>query len=553
MHRNTFIKDKKYRWFTLVELIVVITILTILGTIGFISTQGHISSARDSIRLTNVADINSAFQLYFIKHGTLPMPDSPTTVSASWVITRYQWYLSSTIAHTIGLSSEGWKDPLDKGYYVYTTNGNQSKYQIWAYLEDASYLSFVNVTYANANYTNRYMKTLGDNVWILTLADNSPVTWSGIDMLTTNSGTYYKMIFPGKNTVVSGTWMGIYSESILFTKNNFKSLGIKSGNLNIFLENQSDFTPNKTISDVKKLGLNTVNVPIQITISSTSSSTFSIDATSKANAITLIKELNNIGVSVLLEPYPVINNWNASETSWAPADMTAFFSNWKGVVLNDLVNTIAIPYHTYGIYIASNFVLMETTANANDWINTVSYVKGLWYQWKVIYRTNWWYDATWDTGVGSTTAAYSAKLANPLFAAPDIIAIAAYFELTATGAPLVPTVQNVKDALLSTATWWRGQNVYQEVKNFYDTWHKPIFFGELGIPSRENALNAPWNPTVSSIESQLAQANGFQGYIETFSWKDWFKGLSIFVVADDSSPYTPINKLAEPIIQNYNP
>ncbi len=171
--------------------------------------------------------------------------------------------------------------------------------------------------------------------------------------------------------------MGIYSESILFAKNNFKSLGMKSGNLNIFLENQPSFTPSKTISDVKKLGLNTVNVPVQITISSATSSTFTIDATSKANAITLIKELNNIGVSVLLEPYPVINNGNVSETSWAPTDMTAFFSNWKGVVLSDLVNTIAIPYHTYGIYIASNFVQMETTANANNWISTVNYVKDL--------------------------------------------------------------------------------------------------------------------------------------------------------------------------------
>lgn len=102
--------------------------------------------------------------------------------------------------------------------------------------------------------------------------------------------------------------MGIYSESILFEKNNFKSLGIKSGNLNIFLENQPSFTPTKTISDVKKLRLNTVNVPVQITIPSVTSSTFTINATSKANAIALIKELNNIGVSVLLEPYPVINN-----------------------------------------------------------------------------------------------------------------------------------------------------------------------------------------------------------------------------------------------------
>jgi prepilin-type N-terminal cleavage/methylation domain-containing protein len=44
--------------FTLVELIVVVTILAILATIAFLSFQGYSSSARDSLRLSDLKNIS---------------------------------------------------------------------------------------------------------------------------------------------------------------------------------------------------------------------------------------------------------------------------------------------------------------------------------------------------------------------------------------------------------------------------------------------------------------------------------------------------------------
>jgi prepilin-type N-terminal cleavage/methylation domain-containing protein len=49
--------------FTLVELIVVITILAILGTIAFISLQGYSSDARNSKRISDLGNIQSAITL----------------------------------------------------------------------------------------------------------------------------------------------------------------------------------------------------------------------------------------------------------------------------------------------------------------------------------------------------------------------------------------------------------------------------------------------------------------------------------------------------------
>lgn len=50
-------KATKFSGFTLVELIVVITILVILGTIAFTQLGGFSSNARDSDRITTIANI----------------------------------------------------------------------------------------------------------------------------------------------------------------------------------------------------------------------------------------------------------------------------------------------------------------------------------------------------------------------------------------------------------------------------------------------------------------------------------------------------------------
>lgn len=75
MKNSKFKKIKhNYLGFTLVELIVVITILVILGTIGFVQLGGFQSSARDSVRTSDMANLGKGLDIFQIKTGSYPVP-----------------------------------------------------------------------------------------------------------------------------------------------------------------------------------------------------------------------------------------------------------------------------------------------------------------------------------------------------------------------------------------------------------------------------------------------------------------------------------------------
>lgn len=69
--------------FTLVELLVVITILAILGTIGFIQIGGFAGSARDSSRISDIANITKSLDIFFVKNSQYPSPDNAFYVTYS--------------------------------------------------------------------------------------------------------------------------------------------------------------------------------------------------------------------------------------------------------------------------------------------------------------------------------------------------------------------------------------------------------------------------------------------------------------------------------------
>ena len=78
------IKNNNNLAFTLVELIVVIIILAILGTIAFISLQGYSASSRDSVRISDLASIKIALELFHLDAWKYPLPDDAETVTYQW-------------------------------------------------------------------------------------------------------------------------------------------------------------------------------------------------------------------------------------------------------------------------------------------------------------------------------------------------------------------------------------------------------------------------------------------------------------------------------------
>jgi len=132
-------KHKKYG-FTLVELIVVITILAILWTIAFINLQGYSSTARDSIRISDVKNIKTSLELFSLAWWKYPIADNSQDVTYSgWTIILWkQWTLWEAVKNNL------WEqllelptDPLYNTEYIYSTLEKGSKYEIMSMYEES--------------------------------------------------------------------------------------------------------------------------------------------------------------------------------------------------------------------------------------------------------------------------------------------------------------------------------------------------------------------------------------------------------------------------------
>lgn len=112
------------RWskgFTLAELIVVVTILSILSALGFLALSQHLSSARDSVRATDLANFEKGLEVYAISNGRYPLPlnsyDS-TGGTASSIVKRQ----GNMNGAAIGYTKTAPVDPLTKTQYVYAVS-----------------------------------------------------------------------------------------------------------------------------------------------------------------------------------------------------------------------------------------------------------------------------------------------------------------------------------------------------------------------------------------------------------------------------------------------
>jgi type II secretory pathway pseudopilin PulG len=179
--------------FTIVELIVVITILIILWTIAFISLQWYNKNARDSVRLSNIRDIETGLELILTKTWKLPDPDNKIIITSSGVLVWYQWTAGMNTQRIINIPKE-MKDPIDMTYYTYVINKNNNSYQLWYSLES----------------WQKTMKTVGADLWILTDITKTPIqeissiqtAWT-IDIQTTP--TTYMAYLNGETTI---EWSG---------------------------------------------------------------------------------------------------------------------------------------------------------------------------------------------------------------------------------------------------------------------------------------------------------------------------------------------------------
>lgn len=338
------------------------------------------------------------------------------------------------------------------------------------------------------------------------------------------------------------------SIATLYPKQANETVGLNKfigGNINIFSENYTYIN-----ESVSKLKLNMITVPLVVSIENETSSNPVVEEWALNRTKAYLTNLRDSGAinkytRLIFEPHPLISGGNVGETHYNPSDKAEFFEKWKNIIINGL--TQLSDFKFYGIYIGTNFELFDTgEENIPHWTKLSRDLRSLYKNHQLIYRTNWWITASWDEELKRK---YEEKVNNPIWDNVDIISIASYFELNEKA---IPTVDELyKDLTEGTSVFGRKQNVYAEVKKFYDTWKKPIMFGELGCPSKEFGAKSPWSNLTSNIDNQNVQANLIEAYNRVFIYKnddfnnDWFLGYSIFTLGSTASEFDVVDKEAQ--------
>lgn len=310
---------------------------------------------------------------------------------------------------------------------------------------------------------------------------------------------------------------------------------IKGGNVSAF----GDMDYNEIQNEGQALNLNTITVSLLVRCDSATSSTLTVTDNDWAKVKADVAALKQRGFKILIQPYPYIADGAIAEVDWNPSDTTTWFTNYSTILQQ--IAEYAQSENLYGMYVATNLVHLEQYED--KWVSIIQNVKKT-YSGKVFFRTNWWKTASWAP---ETVQAYQSTLNRKFWQYVDVIAIAAYFEVTDEQNPSSETLQK---ELHSTEIYNRKQDIVSEIKAFNDKWHKPIFFGELGLPPYSNAPSKPYDNQMdkTSKYSEVVQSNWFDAWYTVFSQYDWWLGYSIFEIGSNSS-YNPYGKMASSTIR----
>ncbi len=138
----------KNLWFTLVELIVTLIIIAILATIAFISLWEYPVKARDSVRKTDLKNIEKVLKIYQVRKWKLPTPDNiKATSSMTWWT---EWEFGTWVQLAVQSMSELPKDPVTWKHYTYLVKDDGTLFKVVANLE--SWLDHELWTFASTSW-----------------------------------------------------------------------------------------------------------------------------------------------------------------------------------------------------------------------------------------------------------------------------------------------------------------------------------------------------------------------------------------------------------------
>lgn len=150
MRHHTKKNNRRYRGFTLVELLVVISIISLLSSIVLTSVNNARAKARDARRLTDVKQIQTALELYYDTNGRYPI--ALAYVGGS---TDEEWsrLLQPALAPYLSVLPKEQSRGL---LYLYSSTNAGQKYGLMVSMEHPSNFHLVNNDGGRTNNNNHY-------------------------------------------------------------------------------------------------------------------------------------------------------------------------------------------------------------------------------------------------------------------------------------------------------------------------------------------------------------------------------------------------------------
>lgn len=127
--------NKNNFWFTIVELVVAMTILLVLTGMWFYSYTQNVVDARDSVRISDMASVNSQLKLYKKSRWAYPLPGNNFNINNGSRLVAIQWLLNENV--TLTTLDKIPYDPSAEVPYSYSVTRNKQEFQLALTLESS--------------------------------------------------------------------------------------------------------------------------------------------------------------------------------------------------------------------------------------------------------------------------------------------------------------------------------------------------------------------------------------------------------------------------------
>lgn len=211
-YHKSYVKEILHRWRDLYITIWIMIIASIVLYSYFLSID---KKSRDETRYIDLISISDQLKIYYEKNKSYPMPEDAVSITASWEILTYQWYMWDKVFADLWI--EPIKDPVwDKvykylNYYTYAIDKDKQHFQLMAFYETDKNTDYLPIQKRVAfSYWDQVWIAIEDNTWrpiqetkksleLLTekklftiyIGEKSTIKWDSIDLRMFVANTSY--------------------------------------------------------------------------------------------------------------------------------------------------------------------------------------------------------------------------------------------------------------------------------------------------------------------------------------------------------------------------